>query len=117
MGPAGHAAKTCLAATFVILEPLAFAGRYIRTRLYCHERAIWKLRWFLHAFNYDTQLLAAEEVDDLHVVGLEGIIRLAYWGNNGRRRLDVQGFAPNDRWEGGPQADSNPAASVEVQAS
>jgi hypothetical protein len=64
MGPAGHAAKPCLAATFEILEPVTFAGRFIRTRLYCHARALWKLRWFLHAFNYNADLLAAEEVDD-----------------------------------------------------
>jgi hypothetical protein len=87
-----------LAATFFILDPADFAGRYVRTRLYCHDRALWKLHWFLHDFNYDAELLAADELDDRRVVGLEGIIRLAYWGNNGHRRLDVQGFAPSDRW-------------------
>jgi hypothetical protein len=97
-GPAGHAAKPCLAATFLILEPAPYAGRYIRTRLYCHDRALWKLRWFLHDFNYDAELLAADELDDRRVVGLEGVIRLAYWGNDGHRRLDVQGFAPRERW-------------------
>lgn len=115
MGPAGHAAKPCLAATFVILEPAAFAGRYIRTRLYCHEKALWKLRWFLRAFHYDSELLAAEEVDDRHVVGLEGVIRLAYWGNNGRRKLDVQGFAPSKCWEeaqSDPVNSENPAQAV-----
>ena len=116
MGPAGHAAKPCLAATFVILEPAAFAGRYIRTRLYCHERALWKLRWFLHAFNYDADLMAAEEVDDRRVVGLEGVIRLAYWNNNGYRRLDVQGFAPSDRWDAARLEPVNGEGAVEVLA-
>jgi hypothetical protein len=97
-GPAGHAGKPCLAATFLILEPAEYAGRYVRTRLYCHDRALWKLRWFLHDFNYDAELLAADELDDRRVVGLEGVIRLAYWGNDGHRRLDVQGFAPSERW-------------------
>ena len=97
-GPAGHAPNPCLAATFFILDPAPFAGRYVRTRLYCHDRALWKLRWFLHDFNYDAELLAADELDDRRVVGLEGVIRLAYWGNNGHRRLDVQGFAPSERW-------------------
>jgi len=97
-GAAGHAAKPCLAATFLILDPAPFAGRYVRTRLYCHDRALWKLRWFLHDFNYDADLLAAEELDDRRVVGLEGVIRLAYWGNDGHRRLDVEGFAPRERW-------------------
>jgi hypothetical protein len=87
-----------VAATFLILDPAPFAGRYIRTRLYCHDRALWKLRWFLHDFNYDAELLAADELDDRRVVGLEGVIRLAYWGNDAHRRLDVQGFAPSERW-------------------
>ncbi|MBZ5672346.1 MAG: hypothetical protein LAO04_21820, partial [Acidobacteriia bacterium] len=56
-GSAGHAAKPCLAATFLILEPAPYAGRYVRTRLYCHDRALWKLRWFLNDFNYDAELL------------------------------------------------------------
>jgi hypothetical protein len=97
-GPAGHAAKPCLAATFLILEPAWFAGRYVRTRLYCHDRALWKLRWLLHDFNYDAELPGADELDDRRVVGREGVIRLAYWGNNGHRRLDVQGFGPSERW-------------------
>ena len=97
-GPAGHAPNPCVAATFLILDPAPFAGRYIRTRLYYHDRALWKLRWFLHDFNYDADLLAADELDARQVVGLEGVIRLAYWGNNGHRRLDVQGFAPSECW-------------------
>ena len=82
----------------MILDPPQYAGRYVRTRLYCHDRALWKLRWFLNDFNYDAELLAVDELDDRRVVGLEGVIRLAYWGNDGHRRLDVQGFAPSERW-------------------
>ncbi len=96
--PAGHAAKPCRAATFLILDPGPHSGRYVRTRLYCHERALWKLRWFLHDFGYDQDLLAAEELDDRRVIGLEGVIRLAFWGTNGQRHLDVQGFAPKEEW-------------------
>jgi len=96
--PAGHAAKPCRTATFLILEPAPYAGRYVRTRLYCHERALWKLRWFLSDFGYDAGLMAAEELDDRRVVGLEGVIRLSFWGSDGHRRLDVQGFAALDRW-------------------
>ena len=97
--PAGHAPNPCRAATFLILEPADYAGRHVRTRLYCHQRALWKLRWFLSDFRYDTELMAAEELDDRRVVGLEGVIRLAYWGADGHKRLDVQGFAPSERWE------------------
>jgi hypothetical protein len=96
--PAGHAAKPCRAAMFLVLEPAAFTGRHVKTRLYCHERALWKLRWFLSDFGYDRELLASEELDDRRVVGLEGVIRLSYWGSNGQRRLDVQGFGPAERW-------------------
>ncbi len=97
--PAGHAPNPCRLVTFRILEPFALAGRHVRSRLYCHDRALWKLRWFLTDFGYDAELLAAEELDDRRVVGLEGIIRLAYWGSDGHRRLDVEGFAPMERWE------------------
>jgi hypothetical protein len=96
--PAGHAAKPCRAATFLVLDPGPYSGRYIRTRLYCHERALWKLRWFLRDFGYDEDLLAAEELDDRQVIGLEGVIRLGFWGANGHRHLDVQGFAPKEEW-------------------
>ena len=96
--PAGHAAKPCRTASFLILEPAAYLGRHVRTRLYCHDRALWKLHWFLSDFGYDAELLAAEELDDRRVVGLEGVIRLAYWGTDGSRRLDVEGFAPTERW-------------------
>ncbi len=71
--PAGHTAKHCRAVTFLILEPQAYAGRYVRTRLYRHDRALWKLRWFLKDFGYDADLLANEELDDHRVVGLEGV--------------------------------------------
>jgi hypothetical protein len=96
--PPGHAAKPCRKAVFLILDPALHAGRYVSTRLYCHERALWKLRWFLSDFGYDSDLLVAETLDDRRVVGLEGVIRLAYWGTDGHRRLDVQGFAPAERW-------------------
>lgn len=114
--PAGHAAKPCLAATFEILEPTASRGSHIRTRLYCHDRALWKLRWFLRAFKYDTELLAKDELDDRHVVGLEGVIRLAYWGDV-RRRLDVEGFALSERWgflSGEQQPAESPAEVAQV---
>lgn len=115
--PAGHAAKPCRAVTFRILDPPPYVGQYVRTRLYCHDRAVWKLRWFLSDFGYDIELLAAEVLDDRHVVGLEGVIRLAYWGTDGRRRLDVEGFARADRWLELCQRPAQPiSASVEQEA-
>jgi hypothetical protein len=111
--PAGHAPKPCRAATFSILEPAPYAGRHVRTRLYCHARALWKLHWFLSDFRYDPELMEAEELDDRRVIGLEGIIRLAYWGADGHQRLDVQGFAPADRWEELSREPAPCAASVQ----
>ena len=96
--PARHTAKPCRTVTFLILDPGPYSGRSVRTRLYCHERALWKLRWFLRDFGYDHELMAAEELDGRQVVGLEGVIRLAFWGTDGQRRLDVQGFAPKEEW-------------------
>lgn len=115
--PAGHAAKPCRAATFLILDPAPYIGRHVRTRLYCHDRALWKLRWFLSDFGYDAELLAAEELDDRRVVGLEGVIRLAYWGTDGSRRLDIEGFAPTERWVELCQTQtSSPAATETARA-
>jgi len=115
--PAGHAAKPCRAASFLILEPASYMGRHVRTRLYCHDRALWKLRWFLSDFGYDAELLAAEELDDRRVVGLEGVIRLGYWGTDGSRRLDVEGFAPSERWADLCQAQTpSPAATETARA-
>jgi hypothetical protein len=114
--PAGHAAKPCRMAMFSILEPAAFAGRHVKTRLYCHERALWKLRWFLSDFGYDPELMAAGELDDCRVVGLEGVIRLSYWGLNGQKRLDVQGFAKLERWAELSQA-AQPAEQVSAASS
>ena len=96
---AGHSAKPCRTVTFLILDPRRYSGRYVRTRLYLHERALWKLRWFLVDFGYDSDLFNADELDDRRVLGLEGVIRLAHWGTDGHRRLDVEGFAPISRWE------------------
>jgi hypothetical protein len=58
--------------------------------------------------------MEAEELDDRRVVGLEGIIRLAYWGADGHQRLDVQGFASSERWEELAGEPAVCAASVEI---
>ena len=96
---ARHSAKPCRAVMFLILDPTRYAGRHVRSRLYLHERALWKLRWFLTDFGYDSDLFNADELDDRRVIGLEGVIRLAHWGTDGHRRLDVEGFAAISRWE------------------
>ena len=95
-----------MAARFLILEPAPYAGRNMRTRLYCLDRALWKLWWFRH--DDDADLLTAGESDDGRVVELEGVIRRAYGATPAATRLDVQGFAPREGW-GGPPRSSPPS--------
>jgi len=96
--PTGHATQPCRAALFLIIDPSEYAGRHVHTRLYCHDRALWKLRWFLKNFASDPEVLTADELDDRRVVGLEGINPLAYCGSDDQQKLDVQGFAPAEWW-------------------
>ena len=41
-----HPQKPFLSLRFVVLEPEAFVERSLSGRLYCTERALWKLNWF-----------------------------------------------------------------------
>ena len=52
-----HRQKPFLELRFIILEPKAVASRSFSGRLYCTDRALWKLNWFLRDFDYDTELL------------------------------------------------------------
>ena len=68
-------------------------------RLYCTQRALWKLRWFLRDFGYDPDLLGRDEVDEKALVGLRGIVRISRTTLNGRSFLNLGGFAPASEWE------------------
>src|SRR6202045_5453112 len=70
--------KPFLSVRFVILEPEAFAGRLLSGRLYCTERALWKLNWFLRDFGYDMELLSRDQIDEKALVGLRGVIRTSH---------------------------------------
>src|SRR5260370_40281255 len=52
-----HPQKPFVEIRFVVLEPKPFENRLFSGRLYCTERALWKLNGFLRDFGYDTQLL------------------------------------------------------------
>ena len=52
-----HPQKPFLALGFGILEPASYEALSFSGRLYCTERALWKLTWFLRGFGYDTELL------------------------------------------------------------
>jgi hypothetical protein len=68
-----HGDKPFLALNLVISEPTAFAGRKLSARLYCTEKALWKLNWFLRDFGYDGELLGRDELDDRALVGLRNV--------------------------------------------
>jgi hypothetical protein len=57
-----HAHKPFYVLRLSILEPSASAGQSIVGRLYCTQKAMWKLGWFLRDFLYDPELLAHEQV-------------------------------------------------------
>ncbi len=56
-----HPQKPFLALRFRILEPDSFEALSFSGRLYCTERALWKLNWFLRDFGYDTELLSRDQ--------------------------------------------------------
>jgi hypothetical protein len=63
-----HRQKPFLALQFVVLEPKSFESRSFSGQLYCTERALWKLTWFLTDFGYDTELLNRDQVDEKAVL-------------------------------------------------
>jgi hypothetical protein len=67
--------------------------------LYCTERALWKLNWFLRDFGYDTQLLKDDQVDEKALSNLRGVIRTSYITLNGRSYQNLDAFASEADWE------------------
>jgi len=82
-----------------ILEPKAFAGHTIVSRLYCTPKAVWKLGWFLRDFLYDPELLSRDEVDEGALRGLVGVVRISHTVVNGMSLVNFDGFAPASQWE------------------
>ena len=67
-----HPQKPFLALRLVVLEPKLFEARSFSGRLYCTERALWKLDWFLRDFEYDRELLSRDQIDEEALLGLRG---------------------------------------------
>lgn len=84
---------------FRILEPGGLADRTFCGRLYCSEKALWKLYWFLRDFGHDTEPLERESVDEKELVGLRGIIKISRANFNGRSYLNLDAFAPAWAWK------------------
>jgi len=94
-----HPQKPFLAVQFRILEPIAFEALLFSGRLYCTERALWKLTWFLRDFGYDTELLSRDQVEEKALVNLRGVIRTTYTSLNGHSYQNLEAFSPASEWE------------------
>jgi hypothetical protein len=94
-----HAHKPFYVLRFSILEPGTLAGRSIMGRLYCTQKAMWKLGWFLRDFLYDPELLAHEQVDERALAGLRGVVKISHTVINGIPLVNLDGFAPASQWE------------------
>ena len=94
-----HPQKPFLALRFTILEPTSFEALSFSGRLYCTDRALWKLNWFLRDFGYDTELLSRDQVDEKALLNLRGVIRTTSTNLNGRSYQNLEAFAPAAEWE------------------
>ena len=93
-----HPQRPFYALRLVILEPSEHQGHSLNGRLYCTPKALWKLRWFLRDFGYDSDLVGRDEVDEKALMGLRGIVRISRTTLNGRSFLNLGGFAPANEW-------------------
>ena len=94
-----HPQKPFLALRFVVLEPNLFESQSLSGRLYCTERALWKLDWFLRDFEYDRELLDRDQIDEKALLGLRGVVRTSQATFNGRPYQNLDAFAPMGEWE------------------
>ena len=94
-----HPQKPFLSVRLVVLQPEPFAGRSVAGRLYCTERALWKLNWFLRDFGYDPDLLNQDQVDEKALLQLCGVVRTSHVTLNGRTFQNLEAFAPAAEWE------------------
>jgi hypothetical protein len=94
-----HFQKPYFQISMVILEPRSFKGKILSGRIYCTPRALWKLRWFLKDFGYDTELMGKDELDEKALIGLRGIVKVSHIVMNGDDYLNFDGFAPTSEWQ------------------
>ena len=94
-----HPKKPFFVLCFAILEPKELASCKISGRLYCTQKSLWKLNWFLRDFGYDPDLLGRDEVDEKTLLGLTGVLRTGRKSLAGRVFLNLDAFAPSSEWE------------------
>jgi hypothetical protein len=94
-----HSTKPFYVLRLFVLEPRALTGQSIVGRLYCTQKAMWKLGWFLRDFLYDPELLAHEQVDEKALRDLRGVVKISHTMINGISLINLDGFAPASQWE------------------
>ena len=94
-----HPQKPFFSLRFCILEPTSHEAISFSGRLYCTERALWKLSWFLRDFGYDADLLTRDQVDEKALLNLRGVIRTSFTSLNGHSYQNLDAFAPAAEWE------------------
>ena len=104
-----HRHKSYFELRFVIVEPTFSASRSFSGRLYCTDRALWKLNWFLRDFGYDTELLSRDQIDERSLVNLLGVVRTSHDTVNGRSYQNLDAFATAAQWETLLSASFSPA--------
>jgi hypothetical protein len=93
-----HSLKPFFILRFAIIEPPEFCGQTITGRIYCSQKALWKLNWFLRDFGYDPDLLGREEVEERALLGLRGTLRVSHTSFNDCSYLNLEAFAPASEW-------------------
>jgi hypothetical protein len=83
----------------LITEPVRFVDRVMSSRIYCNQRALWKMNWFLRDFAYDPDLLERDEIDEKRLIGLRGVVKVSRIAFDGTPFLRFDGFAPAEKWQ------------------
>jgi hypothetical protein len=99
-----HPQKPFLALQFAILEPSSFGRASFAGRIYCTERALWKLNWFLRDFGYDQELFSRDQIDEKALLNLRGVVRTTVTKSNGHSYQNLDAFAPAAEWEALPRS-------------
>ena len=104
-----HARKPFYVLRLSVIEPRSLAGQPIVGRLYCTQKTMWKLGWFLRDFLYDPELLAHGQVDEKALHGLCGVVKISHTVMNGISLINLDGFAPASQWN---ELSAEPATSA-----
>lgn len=98
---------------FAILEPKSSEAHSFSGRLYCTEKAMWKLNWFLRDFGYDSELLSRDQIDEKALVNLRGVVRTSISWIKGHPCQNLDAFAPAAEWEALSYLSMNSAAEAD----